>query len=56
MSIVRLKNSILSGEITVPPSKSAAHRAMISSFMAGAASVRHITSSKEKSAMKQFIT
>lgn len=56
MSIVRLKNSILSGEITVPPSKSAAHRAMICSFLAGAGSVRPITSSNDMRAMKQVIS
>lgn len=56
MSIVRLKNSILSGEITVPPSKSAAHRAMICSFLAGAGSVGPITSSNDMRAMKQVIS
>lgn len=56
MSIVKLQNSILNGELTVPPSKSAAHRAMICSFLAGGGTVRPITSSNDMKAMEQVIS
>lgn len=35
MDIVRIKPSRLEGEVKVPPSKSAAHRALISAFLSG---------------------
>lgn len=50
MSIVKLQNSILNGTIQVPPSKSAAHRALICSFLAGGGTVTPIISSKDMQA------
>lgn len=50
MSIVKLQNSILNGTVQVPPSKSAAHRALICSFLAGDGSVSPIISSKDMQA------
>lgn len=50
MSIVKLQNSILNGTVQVPPSKSAAHRALICSFLAGGGSVNPIISSKDMQA------
>lgn len=55
MSIVKIQNSILSGEITVPPSKSAAHRALVCSFLAGGGKVSPIISSNDMQAMQQVI-
>ncbi len=55
MSIVKIKNSFLNGEITIPPSKSIAHRAMLCSFLAGGGEVRPIIESKDMQAMKQVI-
>lgn len=56
MRIVKLKNSFLTGEVTIPPSKSVAHRAMICSFLAGGGEVAPIIDSKDMQAMKQVIT
>jgi 3-phosphoshikimate 1-carboxyvinyltransferase len=56
MSIVRLKNSSLKGEIVVPPSKSAAHRALVCSFLAGGGNVSPIINSNDMRAMEQVIT
>ena len=56
MSIVKLKNSFLSGEIPIPPSKSVAHRAMLCSFLAGGGEVTPIIDSNDMQAMKQVIT
>lgn len=50
MSIVKLQNSILNGTVQVPPSKSAAHRALICSFLAGGGSVNPIIPSKDMQA------
>lgn len=50
MSIVKIQNSILSGTLTVPPSKSAAHRALICSFLAGGGNVTPIIASKDMQA------
>ena len=50
MSIVKLKNSILKGEISIPPSKSAAHRALICSFLAGGGDVEGIIESADMKA------
>lgn len=50
MSIVEIENSILSGNVTVPPSKSAAHRALICSFLAGGGTVKPITDSNDMKA------
>ena len=55
MSIVKIQNSILRGEITVPPSKSAAHRALVCSFLAGGGKVSPIISSNDMQAMQQVI-
>ncbi len=46
MSVVEIENSILSGEVTAPPSKSAAHRALVCSFLAGGGTVNPIINSK----------
>lgn len=56
MSRVILKNSNLNGTVTMPPSKSAAHRAMACSFLAGGGSVQPIIDSKDMKAMQQAIT
>lgn len=55
MSKVKLQNSILCGEITVPPSKSAAHRALVCSFLAGGGDVSPLISSNDMRAMEQVI-
>lgn len=55
MGTVKIKNSKLSGEVVIPPSKSAAHRAMICSFLAGGGNVSPITGSKDmKAALQVF--
>lgn len=56
MSIVRIKNSILNGTVLVPPSKSAAHRALICSFLAGEGSVEPIIASNDMKATEQSIS
>lgn len=55
MSIVRIKNSILNGTVLVPPSKSAAHRALICSFLAGGGRVEPIIASNDMKATEQSI-
>lgn len=50
MGIVKIENSILNGTVTAPPSKSAAHRALICSFLAGGGSVSPIINSKDMQA------
>lgn len=50
MSIVKIQNSHLSGVLTLPPSKSAAHRALICSFLAGGGTVEPIISSNDMKA------
>lgn len=55
MSIVKIQNSILNGEVVIPPSKSAAHRAMICSFLAGGGKVSPIIHSNDMKAMEQVI-
>ena len=47
MSIVRIKGSAPLGTVTVPASKSAAHRALICSFLAGGGSVNPVISSND---------
>lgn len=47
MSVVEIENSILAGEVTAPPSKSAAHRALICSFLAGGGTVKPIINSND---------
>ena len=46
MSIAKIQKSIFNGEVTVPASKSVAHRALICSFLAGGGNVEPILSSK----------
>lgn len=55
MSVVRLKNSILKGEVVIPPSKSAAHRALICSFLAGGGNVSPIIDSNDMKATTQAL-
>lgn len=55
MSVVKIKNSILSGELVIPPSKSAAHRALICSFLSGGGSVQPIINSNDMIATQQAI-
>lgn len=50
MSKVIIKNSILNGSLVMPPSKSAAHRALICSFLSGGGNVSPIISSKDMEA------
>ncbi len=47
MSVVEIENSILTGEIVAPPSKSAAHRALVCSFLAGGGTVKPIIDSND---------
>lgn len=55
MSVVKIENSFLRGEINIPPSKSVAHRAMICSFLAGGGNVSPIINSNDMKAMEQVI-
>ena len=55
MNKVLLQNSILSGEIVVPPSKSAAHRALICSFLSSGGTVSGLIDSKDMQATCQVI-
>lgn len=55
MSVVKIENSILRGRVTVPASKSVAHRAMICSFLAGGGNVSPLVSSKDMQATAQAI-
>ncbi|MEZ3421272.1 MAG: 3-phosphoshikimate 1-carboxyvinyltransferase [Eubacterium sp.] len=50
MSKVILKQSELNGTVSAPPSKSAAHRALICSFLAGGGTVKPILNSKDMQA------
>lgn len=50
MKIVEIENSALNGELTLPPSKSAAHRAIICSFLAGGGTVEPMIPSKDMKA------
>ena len=56
MSIVKIQNAILNGAVRIPPSKSAAHRALVCSFLAGDGSVTPIIGSKDMRAMEQVIS
>ena len=56
MKNVSLKNSILNGSVVIPPSKSAAHRALLCSFLAGGGTVNPIINSKDMQAMQQAIS
>lgn len=55
MSKVELENSILNGEVLIPPSKSAAHRALVCSFLSGGGTVKPIIPSNDMKAMEQVI-
>ena len=55
MSKVVIENSSLNGQVLIPPSKSAAHRAMVCSFLAGGGSVKPIIPSNDMLAMEQVI-
>lgn len=55
MSKVLIKNSILNGSLTIPPSKSAAHRALICSFLAGGGTVSPMIDSHDMKATCQTI-
>jgi 3-phosphoshikimate 1-carboxyvinyltransferase len=50
MSLVKIKNSSLSGELTLPPSKSSAHRALICSYLAGGGTVSPMIDSTDMKA------
>jgi 3-phosphoshikimate 1-carboxyvinyltransferase len=50
MSYVELENSILKGRVEIPPSKSAAHRALICSFLSGGGNVEGIINSADMKA------
>lgn len=50
MGFVQIENSALNGVLTLPPSKSAAHRAIICSFLAGGGTVEPIIPSKDMQA------
>lgn len=50
MGIVKIESSKLNGTVTAPPSKSAAHRALICSFLAGDGTVSPIINSKDMQA------
>lgn len=56
MKKVKIKNSILNGSVVIPPSKSAAHRALLCSFLAGGGTVSPIINSKDMQAMQQAIS
>ena len=56
MNEVILKNSILNGEVLILPSKSAAHRALVCSFLAGGGAVEPIIGSKDMQAMRQALS
>ncbi len=56
MDIVKIENSILHGELVIPASKSAAHRALICSFLAGSGEVHPIIPSNDMKATQQAIS
>lgn len=56
MKNVKLENSVLNGSVIIPPSKSAAHRALLCSFLAGGGTVSPIIRSKDMQAMQQAIS
>lgn len=55
MSIVKIKGSALNGSVVIPPSKSAAHRALICSYLAGEGTVKPIIDSKDMQATVSVI-
>ena len=56
MKKVSLKKAKLNGSVVIPPSKSAAHRALLCSFLAGGGNVSPIIDSKDMLAMQQAIS
>ena len=50
MRIAKIQKSNISGTVQVPPSKSAAHRALICSFLAGGSNVSPLIDSKDMQA------
>lgn len=50
MSKVLIENSIIDGTVQLPPSKSAAHRALICSFLSGSGKVSPVIESKDMTA------
>lgn len=50
MSKIKIKPSVLSGSVKLPPSKSVAHRALICSFLAGGGNVEPIIESNDMKA------
>ncbi len=56
MSIVKIQNSILNGKLVIPPSKSAAHRALICSYLADGGNVTPIIDSKDMQATGQALS
>lgn len=55
MGKVEIENSILVGDVLIPPSKSTAHRALVCSFLSGGGSVEPIIESNDMKAMMQVI-
>ena len=55
MSIVKINRSALKGIVTIPPSKSAAHRALICSFLSGGGTVQPIINSNDMKATVSVI-
>lgn len=55
MSSIKIENSILSGEVLIPPSKSIAHRALICSFLAGEGEVTPIIASNDMKATTEAL-
>lgn len=47
---VKISNSVLNGSVAAPPSKSAAHRALICSFLSGGGTVKPIINSRDMAA------
>ncbi len=56
MKNVIIKNSNLNGVVELPPSKSAAHRALVCSFLSGGGNVSPIIDSNDMRAMRQAIS
>ncbi len=55
MEKVLLQNAILHGALSLPPSKSAAHRALIASFLAGGGTVQPLADSEDICATREAL-
>ena len=55
MKFVKIENAALNGSVVLPPSKSAAQRAVICSFLAGGGSVEPIIGSKDMQAAEMSL-